>query len=75
MIRYWDGFLSLFGAVLTLGFIGPPLYAAFRAVQGGLVPTWFWAPMLALGFIGLVMVGAFLRKAGRGIHPLRERRR
>ncbi len=75
MIRLWDSFLSFFGAVVTVAVIGRPLYASFRAVQMALVPTWFWAPMIALGFIGLVMTGAFLRKAGKGIHPLRERRR
>jgi len=75
MIRYWDGFLSFFGAVLTVLFIGLPIYAAFKALQAQLVPAWFWAPLIALGFIGLIMTGAFLRKAGKGIHPLRERRR
>ncbi len=75
MIRIWDGFLSGLSAVITLAVIGLPLWAAFRAVQGGLVPTWIWAPMVVLGLIGLVMLLAFLRKAGRGVHPLRDRRR
>ena len=75
MIRLWDGFLSLLGAVLTAGAVGVPLWAAFRAVQAGLAPVWVWAPMVGLGFVGLVMTGAFLRKAAQGIHPLRDRRR
>jgi hypothetical protein len=33
-----------------------------------------WVGVGELGFVGLVMVGAFLRKAGRGVHLLRERR-
>ena len=75
MIRVWDGFLSGLCAVITLGVIGLPLWAAFRAVQADLVPAWVWAPMVGLGLIGCVMVYAFLRKAGRGVHPLRDRRR
>lgn len=75
MIRLWDGFLSGFAAVLTAGVVGLPLWAAFRAQQADLVPVWIWAAMVALGFVGLVMVGAFLRKAINGVHPARERRR
>ena len=75
MIRLWDGFLSGLCALVTLGVIGVPLWAAFQAVQAGLVATWVWVPMICLGFIGVVMFFAFLRKAGRGVHPLRERRR
>ena len=75
MIRLWDGFLSLLGAVLTAGAVGVPLFAAFRAVQAGLAPVWVWGPMIALAFVGLVMTGAFLRKAARGVHPLRDRPR
>lgn len=75
MIRLWDGFLSLVGALVTVALVGLPLFAAFRAVQAALVPAWFWAPMVALGFVGLVMLGAFLRKGFRGVHPMRDRRR
>lgn len=75
MIRLWDGFLSGLCAAITLLVIGVPLWAAFRAQTADLVPAWVWAPMVGLGLIGLVMVFAFLRKAGRGVHPLRDRRR
>lgn len=75
MIRLWDGLLSGLAAILTALVVGLPLWAAFNAVQAGLVPGWVWAAMVALGFVGLVMVGAFLRKAARGIHPARDRRR
>ncbi len=75
MIRVWDGFLSGLCAAITGAVIGLPLWAAFQAVQSGMVAVWFWVPMTGLGLIGLVMLFAFLRKAGRGVHPLRDRRR
>lgn len=75
MIRFWDGFLSALGAILTLTIVGVPLWGAVVALRAEILPVWAWGPVVALGFVGLVMVGAFLRKAGRGIHPLRERRR
>lgn len=75
MIRRWDGFLSILAALLTGAIVGLPLWAAFKSVQAQAVPVWFWAPMLVLGVIGLLMIGAFLRKAMRGVHPARERRR
>lgn len=45
------------------------------ALRDGLVPAWAWAPVVLLGAAGAVMVLSFLRKAGRGVHPLRDRRR
>ncbi len=75
MIRAWDGFLSGLAALLTAAIIGVPLWGAYRSVMAGLLPFWGWVPMAGLGFVGIVMTGAFLRKAGRGVHPLRERRR
>ena len=75
MIRIWDGFLSAFGAILTFLLIGVPIWGAVVALRAELMPGWEWGAVVGLGFVGLVMVGAFLRKAGRGIHPLRDRRR
>lgn len=75
MIRLWDGFLSALGALLTIAIIGVPGWGAFLALRAGLLPLWGWLPLTALGFVGVVMVYAFLRKAARGVHPLRERRR
>ena len=75
MIRVWDGFLSGLCVLITAVTIGAPLWGAYRALRADLVPAWVWAPAVFLGFIGVVMIGAFLRKAARGIHPLRERRR
>ena len=75
MIRLWDGFLSGVSALVTLIVVGTPLWAASRALRVDLVPWWVWIPVVLLGVVGLVMIAAFLRKAGRGVHPLRDRRR
>lgn len=75
MIRIWDGFLSFLCALVTVLVIGVPAWGAGLALRAGLLPAWGWAPLAGLGFVGAVMVFAFLRKAGRGVHPLRERRR
>lgn len=75
MLRIWDGFLSGLGAFATLVIIGVPLWGAIQAVQAGLIPVWGWVPIVLLGFVGVVMVAAFGRKALRGVHPLRDRRR
>lgn len=75
MIRVWDGFLSAFCAVITLGVIGIPLWGAIQAVQAALIPGWSWVAIVALGLVGIVMLYAFARKAARGVHPLRDRRR
>lgn len=75
MIRLWDGFLSLLCAILTLAILGVPGWGSVLALRAGLLPGWGWAPLVALGFVAAVMILAFLRKAWRGVHPLRERRR
>ncbi|MDD9922038.1 MAG: hypothetical protein OXQ92_07135 [Boseongicola sp.] len=75
MIRIWDGFLSLIAALITAGVVGVPLWGAFLAVRAEMIPLWAWVPMIALAGVGLLMFGAFARKASRGVHPLRERRR
>ena len=75
VIRLWDGFLSAVCALVTVIVIGLPLWAAYRAVSALLVPLWFWVPMVLLALVGIVLIYAFLRKAARGVHPLRERRR
>ncbi len=75
MIRLWDGFLSGVAATLTALIVGVPVWGAAQAVRAELLPVWGWAPLILLGAAGLVMVLSFLRKAGRGVHPLRERRR
>lgn len=75
MIRFWDGFLSAVAALLTATIIGVPAWGAGLALRADLVPAWGWAPLILLGAAGAVMVLSFLRKAARGVHPLRERRR
>ena len=75
MIRLWDGFLSVIAALLTVGIIGVPVWGAVMAVRAGLIPVWGWGPLVLLGAAGLVMALSFLRKASRGVHPLRDRRR
>ncbi len=75
MIRLWDGFLSLLAALLTLVVTGIPSWGAFLAVRSNLLAWWAWPPLVVLALIGIVITLSFLRKAGRGVHPLRERRR
>lgn len=75
MIRLWDGFLSLLAALITAGIVGVPLWGTYLAIQNGLLPGWGWVSLVLLGLVGLVMLLAFLRKASRGVHPMRERRR
>lgn len=71
----WDGLLSLAAGLLTAIACGVPIWASYRALQFDLVPQWVWAPLIGLGFVGLIMTFAFLRKAKDGVSPLRERRR
>ena len=75
MIRVWDGFLSGLCAAVTVLVIGLPIWGAVVALRADLVPAWVWVPVILLGLVGLVMLAAFARKAGRGVHPLRDRRR
>ncbi len=75
MIRIWDGFLSLLCAFVTVAIIALPLWGTFEAIRGDLVPGWVWVPLALLALIGVIMALAFLRKAARGVHPLRDRRR
>lgn len=75
MIRIWDGFLSLLAALLTGAIIGIPLWGTYLAIRNALVPAWVWVPLVLLVLIGVIMVVAFLRKAGHGVHPMRDRRR
>ena len=75
MIRIWDGFLSFLAACATLGMVGVPLWGTVVALNAALVPSWGWVAVASLGFVGAIMMLAFLRKAFRGVHPLRDRRR
>ena len=75
MIRLWDGFLSLVAALLTLVLTGVPSWGAFLAVRAELLEWWAWPPLVGLAIVGIMIALSFLRKAGRGVHPLRERPR
>lgn len=75
MIRLWDGLLSVLAAILSAVIVGVPLWGSYLSIQSDALPLWAAVPMAGLGIVGLIMVFAFLRKAGRGVHPLRERRR
>lgn len=75
MIRIWDGALSVVAALVTLVVTGIPTWGAFLAVRADMIGWWAWPPIVGLGIIGAVITLSFFRKAGRGVHPLRERRR
>jgi len=75
MKAIWDGFLSALAAIATAVVCGLPGWAAFEALEAGLVPTWVYGPLIGLGFIGLLLTFAFARKAMKGIAPSRARRR
>ncbi len=71
----WDGLLSFVAALLTLAVFGLPIWATHQAITYGIVPSWFYAGVLGLVFIGGNLCIAFLRKAFGGVAPLRERKR
>lgn len=75
MKQVWDGFLSALAALFTLVVCGLPGFAAFQSIKFGIVPEWFYAPLIGLGFIGILLTLAFARKAISGIAPSRSRRR
>ena len=75
MRRLFDGFQSLIAAVVAAGVGFVPAWFAHLAIGADLVPVWGYASVVALIIVTGIMVLAFLRKAGQGIGPLRERRR
>ncbi|MDU8929039.1 hypothetical protein RXV86_16720 [Alisedimentitalea sp. MJ-SS2] len=75
MRRLFDGFQSLIAAVITAGVGFVPAWYAHQAIAADLGPVWVYASVAALIVVSGIMVLAFLRKAGQGIGPLRERRR
>lgn len=70
-----DGATSVLSAVATAAVCGLPCWFTWKAIEAGVAPVWAWAAIAALGFIGLIMVVAFLRKGFNGVAPTRERRR
>ena len=75
MRRLFDGFQSLIAAVITAGVGFVPAWFAHLAISAELAPVWGYASVAALIVVAGILMLAFLRKAGQGIGPLRERRR
>lgn len=71
----FDGFLSALAAIFTLIVCGFPAFATFQSIKFGIVPEWFYVPLIGIGFIGILLTLAFVRKAIKGISPSRSRRR
>jgi len=72
---FFDGLLSGLAAIFTLIVCGLPGFAAFQSIKFGIVSEWFYAPLIGLGFIGILLTFSFARKAFKGISPSRSRRR
>ena len=70
-----DGLQSLVAAVLAAAVGLVPAWFAHLAISGEQAPTWGYATIALLVMFTGMMVFSFLRKAGSGIGPLRERRR
>jgi len=71
----WDGLLSLLACLLTIAAFAAPTWATYSAVTYGIVPAWFYIPLLGAVFVGANLAIAFLRKALDGVSPLRSRKR
>jgi hypothetical protein len=71
----WDGAISAVAAMAALAICGVPSWFTFRAIQGGLAPTWAYASVALLAVVGIILGVAFLRKASAGIGPAADRRR
>ena len=61
--------------LLTLAIFGMPIWATHQAITYGIVPAWFYVPLIGLVYVGGNLAIAFLRKALDGVAPLRERKR
>lgn len=71
----WDGLLSLGAFALTIAVFGIPIWAAHLAIGARLVPVWSYAALAGLVYVGGNLAIAFLRKALKGVSPLRDRKR
>lgn len=75
MRAIWDGLMSLLAAALTGVLTLGPAWFTHLAVGAGVAPAWAYAVIAGTVAVGLLMITSFLKKAARGIAPLRERRR
>lgn len=71
----WDGLVSGLAAAAAVAICGVPSWFTFRAIQGGLAPTWAYGFVAVLAAIGIILAVAFGRKAAAGIAPAADRRR
>lgn len=69
MGRIADALASGFAALMALALTLPPAWFTHVAVQGALAPAWAYAPAGLLAVVGLILAGAFLRKALAGVAP------
>jgi protein-S-isoprenylcysteine O-methyltransferase Ste14 len=75
LARITDGLASLVAALVAAGLTLPCTWFTHRAVQAQVAPIWAYGPAVLLAVVGLVLTVAFLRKAGAGIAPSRDRAR
>ncbi len=73
MRRIWDGLLSFISALIAVALLGPVLWFAFQSVRAGDAPNWLYAPIIVLALMLILLIGALLQKALKGISPIRER--
>jgi protein-S-isoprenylcysteine O-methyltransferase Ste14 len=75
LVHLWDSAISGLAAVAALAICGVPSWFTFRAIQGGLAPTWAYLFVALLAGVGIILAVAFGRKAIEGVGPGRDRRR
>jgi len=64
-----NAILSALSAVIVLGLFATTIWTAHLSIYYGIVPSWIYAILVALGLLGLGVMGYFLGKALRGLPP------
>lgn len=75
MRAVWDGFLSFAAALIIAAITGIPMWYTNQAIVTGIAPQWVYGVLGGLFFVSVSIVLNLIRKAFRGVGPLRERRR
>lgn len=75
LVHLWDSAVSAMAGAASLAICGVPSWFTFRAIQGGLAPTWAYGFVAVLAAVGIILGVAFFRKAAAGIGPAADRRR
>ncbi len=75
LVHLWDSAVSAMAGAASLAICGVPSWFTFRAIQGGLAPTWAYGFVAVLAGVGVILAAAFGRKAIEGVGPGRDRRR